>query len=276
MIQRLTIIGVGLLGGSVGLAVKSRLSDCRVIGYGTSPGDTALAMGAVDRWAADIKSAVAGADVVVIAAPVLTIPHCLAEIGPHVKPGAIVTDVGSAKTAIVAAGEAAIRSPAAFVGSHPMAGGSRAGVAMARADLFDGAACVLTPTAATDPAALKKVSDFWQALGGRIVVQSPPEHDRVVALVSHLPHALAAALMAVQEDASLAIRGKGFIDTSRVAAGDPGLWRDIFAANRGNVISAVDALAAQLLTFRDLLETQDDEAVLEWLNVQATRRNKVD
>ena len=275
MIQRLTIIGVGLLGGSVGLAAKSKLNNLQVIGYGRSGGPVALAMGAVDHWEPDLPAAVGGADLIVLATPVRTIGDYLTWVAPHVQPGAVVTDVGSAKAAIVAAGEAAIRPPAAFVGSHPMAGGSMSGVAAARGDLFVNAACVITPTAATDRAALAKVREFWTLLGGRIIEQDPAEHDRVVALASHLPHALAAALMAVQEEGSLAVRGKGFADTSRVAAGDPALWRDIFAINRPNVLTAVDKLIEELTAFRARLADGDDQAIFDWLQTEARRRREL-
>jgi len=216
---------------------------------------------------------VEGADLVLIATPVQVIGPSLTRIADWVQPGMVVTDVGSAKAAIVAAGEAAIRSPAAFVGSHPMAGGSKAGVAAARADLFEGAACVVTPTAASDPAAVGRVREFWAALGGRVIEQDPVEHDRLVALASHLPHALAAALVAVQEPGSIDIRGKGFADTSRVAGGDPNLWRAIFAMNRANVLAAVERLEGELATFKQHLAAGDDAAVFAWLDEQAKRRN---
>jgi len=267
------ILGVGLLGGSIGLAAKSKLKSVKIVGYGHSDGSAALKAGAVDRWENDLERAVRWADFILIATPVQVIAPTLSRIAGWVQPGTVVTDVGSAKAAIVSAGEAAIRPPAAFIGSHPMAGGSKAGVAAARADLFEGAACVVTPTATSDPAAVGRVRDFWQALGGRVIEQDPVEHDRLVALASHLPHALAAALMAVQEPGSIDIRGKGLVDTTRVAGGDPALWREIFAMNRGNVLAAVERLERELATFKQALANGDDAAVFAWLDEQAKRRN---
>ena len=274
--RRLTIIGVGLLGGSIGLAAKARVAGCRVTGCGHRDASLAEAqrLEAIDVWTLDPAEAVRTADLVVVCVPVGQMALWLDRIGPHLKPGAIVTDVGSTKAAIVAAGEQAVRPPARFVGSHPMAGGSKTGVAAARADLFEHATCVVTPTAATDADALATVEAFWRRLGLRTVRHAPAEHDRLVALVSHLPHAAAAALVAVQSAASVDLHGRGYLDTTRIAAGDAGLWRDIFADNRENVIGAVDLLLEQLRRFRERLTTGDDAALAAWLDEQSRVRRQ--
>lgn len=275
-IERLAIIGVGLLGGSIGLAVKAKWPGCRVVGCGHREASLAEAkrLGAVDEWTLDAAAAVAGADVVVVCVPVGQMADWLGRIGPHLKAGAVLTDVGSTKAAIVAAGEAAVRPPARFVGSHPMAGGSKTGVAAARADLFDRATCVLTPTDATDADALGTVEAFWRLLGMRTVRHTPAEHDRLVALVSHLPHAAAAALVAVQSPASIDLHGRGYLDSTRIAAGDAGLWRDIFADNRENVVAAVDGLVEQLQRFRDMVAAKDDAGLVRWLETQGRVRRQ--
>ncbi|MBC7784360.1 MAG: prephenate dehydrogenase [Burkholderiales bacterium] len=277
MINRLTIIGLGLLGGSIGLAVKKHLSHCQVTGCAHRDGSLKAAKetGAIRDWTLDPAIAVREADLVILCTPVSRIPQWIERIAPHLKPGAIVTDVGSTKTAIVEAGERLIRSPAHFVGSHPMAGSEQKGVAVARADLFADAACIVTHTTQTDPIAADAVEAFWQTLGCRIVRHTPVDHDRLVALVSHLPHAVASALVAVQETASLDLHGRGFLDSTRIAAGDPELWRDIFIENRGNLVSSIDLLTRELFQLSSLLKMNDARAIQEWLAKHALRRSKL-
>ena len=278
MLPNLTIIGVGLLGGSVGLAVKHRASDCRIIGCAHREGSLikAKSLGAIDDYTLEPAAAVAEADLVVLCTPVSQIEPWMTAIAPHLKAGAIVTDVGSTKAGIVAAGERTIAPPAFFVGSHPMAGGSRTGVDVARADLFEGATCIVTPTKRTKAKALATIESFWRLLGMRIVHHTPTEHDRLVALVSHLPHAGAAALVAVQEAASIDLHGRGFLDSTRIAAGDAGLWRDIFCDNRQHVKTAVDRLIAELHRFRGVLDSNDAAALEQWLERQAATRTLLD
>jgi prephenate dehydrogenase len=194
MPQRITIIGLGLLGGSIAMAVRGRLSDCSIVGCAHREASLIKAkdVGLLDNWTLDPAEAVAGADLIVLCMPVRQIPLWLGRIAPYVPAECVVTDVGSTKAAIVAAGEAAVRPPAHFVGSHPMAGSEKTGVAAARADLFDGATCIVTPTPASDAAAVERVETFWRQLGCRLVRHAPADHDRLVALVSHVPHAAAA------------------------------------------------------------------------------------
>ena len=272
--QHFTIIGVGLLGGSLGLALKRRVPGCAIVGCGHREASLVEAKrrGAVDDWTLDPAAAVKDADVVVVCVPVGQMETWLAKVGPYLKPGAVVTDVGSTKAAIVAAGERLIRPPAFFVGSHPMAGGAQTGVTAARETLFDGATCVVTPTAATDAAALATVEALWTTLGMRLVRHGPADHDRLVAVVSHLPHAVAAALVAVQSDASIDLRGNGFVDATRIAAGDAALWRDIFMDNRENVTAALDLVIAQLAEVRARIASGDSDAITAWLRTQSARR----
>ncbi|MGN6506650.1 MAG: prephenate dehydrogenase [Tepidisphaeraceae bacterium] len=278
MQQRLTIIGVGLLGGSLGLAAKKYLSDWTVTGCAHREGSLIKAetLGAIDARTLDPVAAVRDADLVILCTPVSLIDRWLSDIAPHLKPGAIVTDVGSTKQSIVEAGERTIGGGAFFVGSHPMAGGSRTGVDSASADLFDGKTCIVTPTDRTNDDALKKVEHFWRSLGSRVVRHDPRVHDRLVALVSHLPHAAAAALVAVQNEASLDLHGKGFYDSTRIAAGDAALWRDIFAENRANVAGAIDRLVAELQTFARSLRDGNDAGIEQWLTQQAKTRGTLD
>jgi prephenate dehydrogenase len=232
-------------------------------------------LGAIDDWTLDVCKAVADADLVVLCMPVSQIPVWLERIGQNLKPGSVVTDVGSTKLAICDAGARHIVAPGAFVGSHPMAGSEKTGVAVARADLFDGATCVVTPAADADNGAIRKVCDFWTTLGCRIVQHDPATHDRLVAMVSHLPHAVAAALVGVQSDDSLDLRGRGFMDSTRIAAGDAGLWRDILIDNRQNVIDAIGHLHQELDQLTASLRTGDAAAVESWLARQVQRRNRL-
>lgn len=271
--RRLSILGVGLLGGSLGLAAKKVLKGCEVVGFGhrTSTLDEALARGAIDRAAGTAAAAVRGADLVVLCTPVGLFEQVLDEIAPALAQGAIVTDVGSTKRNVVAAAERLLTG-ASFVGSHPMAGSEKRGVQHAAADLFQNAVCITTPTPQTRPQALEQVEGFWRTVGMEIRRLPPDEHDRRLADVSHLPHAVAAALVAMQDEESLPLAGKGFADATRIAAGDPGLWRDIFLENRDNMKDSVRRLRQRLDELLAALEAGDAEAARAWLDAAATRR----
>lgn len=275
--KRISILGVGLLGGSIGLAVRSRINNCAVVGYGhrASTVNAALKMGALSEGYDQLAPAVRGADLVILCTPVGLFRPLLAELAPLLSPGAIVTDVGSTKRSIVSAAGELLPKANPFVGSHPMAGSEKRGVEFARADLYDGALCILTPTAQTDPAALKQVESFWSTLGMRTCRISPQEHDRRLADVSHLPHALAAALVATADQSSVALAGKGFHDMTRIAAGDGGLWRDILSDNRDNVRHSIGRLKEQLDLLLTLLEDGQADALRDWLDQAAEHRQKM-
>ena len=272
--RRLSILGVGLLGGSIGLAAKSSINGCRVVGYGHRPQSlqTALSLNAVDEVYDDPASAVRDADLVVLCTPVGTFGRILDVIGPALAPNAVVTDVGSTKASVVRAARTSVPHSARFVGSHPMAGSEKRGVEFARADLLNGALCIVTPDEATDPEAVAKVEGFWRLLGMRTTRLSPVEHDRRLADVSHLPHAVAAALVAMQDAASMDLAGKGFADTTRVAAGDPGLWRDIFLDNRDNLRQSIRRLQEHLGGLLSRLDAGDGDATARWLDEAAKQR----
>lgn len=275
MIEKIAILGVGLLGGSLGLAVKKRFPGAVVSGYGhrIQTLHRARELGAIDAVAESAVSAVDQADLVILGVPVGLIPPLLREIAPAVSPGAIVTDVGSTKASIVAAGEQCLGQR--FVGSHPMAGSEKRGVEFSRDDLFEGAVCILTPTANTNPAALEALETFWQRLGMKPHRLSPVDHDRLVCQISHLPHAVAAALvMAVQTEA-FDLAGRGFADATRIAAGDAGLWRDILADNRQNLLGSLDQLEKHLGELRRLLQSGRERELADWLNQAALRRGRL-
>jgi prephenate dehydrogenase len=197
--KRISILGVGLLGGSIGLAAKSSINGCKIIGYGHRPATLSAAMskGAIDEAFNSPAQAVQNCDLVILCTPVGMFGELLAQIAQTLSPEAIVTDVGSTKRSVVEFAERHLANPARFVGSHPIAGSEKRGVEFARADLFKSALCITTPTPQTDPTCLEAVESFWRLLGMRLSRLTPQEHDRLLAEVSHLPHALAAALVAM-------------------------------------------------------------------------------
>lgn len=274
--KRVSILGVGLLGGSIGLAVKKLASGGEIVGYGhrASTLETATRLGAIDRSTTLAAEAVRGADLVILCTPVATFRAILQEIAASLKPGAILTDVGSTKRSVVRLAEELLPPTVHFVGSHPMAGSEKRGVEFAKADLFNGALCIVTPTARTNPGALAKVESFWAELGLRTKRLSPDDHDRLVCDVSHLPHAVAASLVAMQSEAALELAGKGFQDTTRVAAGDAGLWRDILIDNADSVRSSIARLRLQLDELEQRLDPTQAQALFDWLQAAAEKRSR--
>ena len=254
MIRRLAIVGVGLLGGSAAKAARAEGLAREIVGIGRDAGRLGppLREGVLDRATTELEDGVRDADFVLLAAPVLASEGLLARVWRAAPEGAVVTDVGSTKRGIVRAAErlAAGGRGCAFVGSHPMAGSERSGYGVARADLFRGATVIVTPTDRTEPRAVKAVSELWEALGARVRALDPESHDRVVAAISHLPHAVAYALVdavARLEPEALEFAARGFLDTTRIAAADPDVWTEIFLANR-------DAVLASLQRFRGALD----------------------
>lgn len=249
MIGTLAIIGVGLLGGSVAKAARAGELAREIVGIGRDRArlDRALRDRAVDRVTTDLEAGVRGADFVLLGVPVLAIEQLLARVWRAAPDGATVTDVGSTKSGIVSAAERlAAERPLAFVGSHPMAGSEQSGYGVARADLFQGATVILTPTDRSEPRTVKAVAGFWESMGARVSTLDPETHDRVVAAISHLPHLVAYALtdaVARFRPEALEFAARGFKDTTRIAASDPSVWTEIFLANR-------EALRANLEAFR--------------------------
>jgi len=275
--RQLTIIGVGLLGGSIGLAVRAAMPACRIIGCGHRQAslDRAIDMGAIDEGRIDPTAAVVGSDLVILCTPVGLFDSMLRKIATSLTAGCIVTDVGSTKRSVAAAAQEILPESVDFVPSHPMSGSEKRGVEFARADLFRHGLCILTPTAKTRPAALTRIEEFWKMLGMRITQLDPATHDRLLGDVSHLPHLLAAALLSMQEDAALELSGKGFLDATRIAGGDGALWRDILVDNADNLRSAVRRLQVELAEVVSLLGPGQGEAMKDWLDAAAQRRQEL-
>ncbi len=279
MLQQLTVVGVGLLGGSIAKAARGEGLARSIVGVGRSLArlEPALRDGTLDHATTDLATGVRGADLVVLASPVATIEGQLDAVATAAGGEAVVTDVGSTKARIVAAARRLARArPFTFVGSHPMAGSDQSGYAVARADLFRGATVIVTPTDTTPVGVVKSVSAFWESLGARVIAMDPDAHDRAVAVVSHLPHLVACALVDAVlrfEPGALAVAARGFRDTTRVAAGDALLWRDIFLANRSATLAALDALEAALVDLRRVIEAEDGATLEEALaRIAAVRR----
>jgi prephenate dehydrogenase len=263
MIRRLTVVGLGLVGGSAAMAARARGLARQIVAVGRQAERLAPALAdrVVDHATTDLAEGVRKADFVLLATPVATLEALLPELWQVAEPDAIVSDVGSTKGAIVRTAERLASSrPLAFVGGHPMAGSEQNGYAGARADLFVGATVILTPTELTDPLAVKQASEFWEAVGSRVIHLPPDVHDRLVAAVSHLPHLVAFALVdAVTrlDPAALGVAGQGFADTTRIAASDPRIWRDIFFANREALAETVSAFRSALDDLERLINAGD-------------------
>jgi prephenate dehydrogenase len=263
---RIAIVGVGLIGGSIGLAARERLG-AEVAGWDPAAGvlDAALEVGALDSAAPDAAAALDGADAAFVAAPVGSLPAAVGDALAAAGEDCVVTDVGSTKRAVVEA----VRDER-FIGGHPLAGAETAGVRHARAGLFDGATWYLTPTARTRGTLYERLHRLLSGLGARPAALDAETHDRMLATVSHLPHVLANVLVAQagralsEEDERLPATGPSFRDITRVAGANTAIWRDIYLANSDALIGAIDDAMARLATVRAALEAGDGDAVASW------------
>ena len=260
------ILGVGLIGGSIGLAVRQRGLSDRVIGIGRKPARLRKAkqLGAVTETTTNIERGVSEADFVIVCTPVQYVVEQVREISQYVRSGTLITDVGSTKQTIVEG--LTVLENGHFIGSHPMAGGERGGVGNADADLFEKRTIVVTPEKRTNKAAQSRISKFWKSLGARVMELDCKEHDRAVAVISHLPHTLASVLSTQANAKQLALAAGGWIDTTRIAGADPELWLEILRDNNKQVIRAVDHFLDDLHKFRDALESDNSPVLLRYLN----------
>jgi prephenate dehydrogenase len=265
------IVGVGLMGGSIGLALRKERMARHVIGIGRRIEQLQLAenRGAVTELTTDLRQGVASANLVVVCTPVGEVSEFVAAAAKACKPETIITDVGSTKAAIVAACDKALADSkglwASFIGSHPLAGSERTGVEFAREDLFQGRMTIITPTEETRTEAAAKVEAFWQGLGSKVVRMTPEEHDIAIAATSHLPHLVASALAAATPADLLPLTATGWGDTTRIASGDVELWRQILLDNRVNTLKALAPFETVLSELRQALESADGAALARFL-----------
>jgi len=279
--RKITIVGVGLLGGSIGLAARKRRLAGEIAGFVRRQKSIAECekFGATDFATTDLLAAVSNSDLIILCTPLAQMRPLAEQFLPALKRGAIVTDVGSVKAGVVRELESLIaKAGAHFVGSHPMAGAEKTGVAAARENLFENAVCVLTPTKNSAVAATKKLETFWKSLGARVLKLSPEQHDLLVSRTSHLPHVVAAVLAnLVLNPANPKIRpqlcANGFRDTTRIASGSPEMWRDIALANRKNLSRSVDAFVAELQKFQRVLKSSDVKAISKFFEQAKSRRD---
>ena len=280
--KKITLVGVGLLGGSLGMALRKRRLAGSVVGFVRRVASVTECeeLGAVHLATRNLRQAVEGADLIVLCTPLAQMHSLVERMLPWLKPGAIVTDVGSVKGSVVRDLETLVASAEAhFVGSHPMAGAEKMGVTAARADLFVGAVCVVTPTRKSNPAAVRQVEQLWQSVGSCLLRLTPEAHDEFVSRSSHLPHVVAAQLARLilspghpKEQGMLC--ANGFRDTTRIASGSPEMWRDIALANRRNLSRALEAFAQGLQEFKRALRRRDVEAVGSFFEQARERREQ--
>ena len=273
----IAILGPGLLGGSIAKALRRNSPGCEIRLWGRREEvvQAALAQNVADFGSTDAKAVVQGATLVVLAVPVPFMKEVAQTIAPCIAEGALITDVGSVKECVVKDLEPLFeQGPGTFLGSHPMAGSHETGLAAARANLFDGATCLLTPTAKTQEGAVERVTAFWVSLGcspSKILSLPLESHDRKVARVSHMPHAVAFALVkgALEGDQdALACAGPGFRDATRIAGSDPDLWTGILMENRQAVLDSLNDVSTQLAVLVEIIRNHDEKALRHYL-VQA-------
>ncbi len=279
LFDTVAIVGVGLLGGSLALAIKNRGLARKVIGVGRRRVslDKALDMCAVDDASLDTHRACAGAQLVVVCTPAALVAPKLDEVRRAARPDAVVTDVASTKAAICDHADRTWPAPRRFIGSHPMAGSEKFGPEHATADFYEGSVVIVESGADFSEDAHDAVLRLWGAVGATVIEMQPARHDRLIALTSHLPHVFAsclANLAAAHEDARPLV-GRGFRDVTRIAAARPEIWRDICTTNRDAIIEALDSFANDLERIRAVIERSDEQKLLEFFTQGRRARKKV-
>ena len=275
--KQISVIGLGLLGASVSLSIRRAMSGTRVVGdsHRESTRRKAAEQGIVDSVAETVQTCVEEADLVVLASPIRTFEGYFRQMAPYLKEGAVVTDVGSTKRIVHQWASRLLPKRVKFVGSHPIAGSEKQGLDFARDDLLPGAKCIMTQTQTTDPAAVAAVRLFWERLGCTVEVMSPAAHDRILAMVSHLPHITAASLVNANRLEDLYLAGTGFIDTSRVASGPANIWTDILLTNKQGCLRGISKLVVELERFYDALERGDEEQLQKLLEAARKKRERL-
>ena len=282
MFSQVTIVGPGLLGASLAMALRTRNLSERIVIWARSRERIEQCMGMqwCDRAEGDLAKAVACSSVVVVCTSVASIPSLVSEIMSHTSEGMLVTDVGSVKGPICASAvESARGTSGAFVGSHPMAGSEKSGMDHAKADLFEGKACIITPQDDTPETLTQGTRKFWEALGMKVYSMSPAEHDRSVAHLSHLPHLVSSSLAHCLDPTPgewKKLAGRGLLDTTRIAEGDSGLWQQIMAMNKSHLLDSLVGLENSLKMARERLENGSPEELREFLETGSRFRKSLE
>jgi len=280
-LKKLVIFGVGLIGGSVALALKKAESATQIVGVGRSAESlqTALDSGVIDTATSDIAAALKDADIVLISAPVAQTPAILSAIKPHLSVNTVITDAGSTKSDVLRCAKEILGDQfSQFVGGHPIAGAEKSGVTAATADLYTNKNVVLTPTSITDIKAVQQVNRLWQSCGANVSEMAAETHDRVFAAVSHLPHLLAFALVddiASRSNAEqlFGFAASGFRDFTRIAGSHPEMWRDISLANRTALLDEITSYQIELAKLHELLKLEDGEGLQALFERASIARN---
>ncbi len=274
-LDTVAIVGVGLIGGSIGLALRQRGLAKSVVGIGRRQVSLRIArrVGAVTHTTIDLNKGVAEAELVVVCTPVGQIVNFVRQAARHCPERVLMTDVGSTKQIIVQALDGGLPRGCRFLGSHPLAGSEKTGALSATADLFEGRVTVLTPTKSTRAEDFDLLEAFWAALGSVVVQMSPEEHDRTLAMTSHLPHLAAAAVAVALPERYFRFCSTGALDTTRVAAGDPEMWRQVLCMNRENVLSALDELGGKLSALYTAIRDDRQDDILRFLTLAKKNRD---
>ncbi|MBN1586593.1 MAG: prephenate dehydrogenase/arogenate dehydrogenase family protein [Candidatus Omnitrophica bacterium] len=277
LFDTVAILGLGLMGGSLGMALKQRGVTRCVSGFARkeSVRKAALKLEAVDQVFSDPQPAVAGAELVVLCTPLSTMAGLVERIAGALQSQAVVTDVGSTKLEILTELQKLLHKGTHVVGSHPMCGSHLTGIMAASPDLYEGAPCFVTPTARTHGASQRRVEKLWRSIGCKVKLLSPGEHDRLVAAISHVPHLAAVALVNAATDEQLAFAGSGFMDSTRIAAGSPELWRDICVTNRKEIGRGLKALIAELQKVERQVRSGRDQTLTATLERASERRQRL-
>ncbi len=278
LFRRVAIVGVGFMGASLGLAIKKKKLAKEIIGIGQHETSLreAIDVGAIDESTMDLKKGIQGADLIILATPVNAILDALEVIGADFKRSVIITDIGSTKTSIVERAEKVLHHSVLFVGSHPLVGSEKKGPTYANASLYEGGTCVMTPTDKTNRLAKEKIKQFWTQIGLNVKLMTPAEHDESLAFISHLPHLSAFALMKVLPENSNDIITQGLKDSTRIAASDAQMWKDVSLSNSKYVLKALDEYVKVLATIRKAIVTKDGEVLIETFKQAKVKRERLD
>ncbi len=277
LFDKVTIVGVGLIGGSIGMAIKKHKLAKKVVGlsHRQTSLNKAKEMGAIDEGLVDVAQAIKGADLVILATPVDWIIKMLPVINPHLKRSCMITDVGGTKVEILAAAQNVLSNPSNFIGSHPLAGSEKKGVDFAVADLLQGALCIMTPNKNTNQQTKERIKTLWTKIGCNVKSMTAEEHDEVLAFVSHMPHLVAFSMIESIPDQFLSYAPRGLRDTTRIAGSDPELWKDVCLTNSRYVIKSIDSIVKSLSLIRKSIIDRDDKTLVDHFTKSRAKRESL-